>query len=79
MPKGDQSEDEEAGEVVALGLVHPPRHYMVQHTKGIQTGTTRHSAVLTITRLSLQRPLDLDMHPWSGSGGGWWSAWKHWG
>lgn len=36
----------------------PPRHYMVQHSGGIESRTTRHSTVLTITRISLHRPLD---------------------
>ena len=36
----------------------PPRHHMVQRTGGIESGTTRHNVMLTITRISLQRPLN---------------------
>jgi len=35
----------------------PPRSHRVQHPGGIESGTTWHSAVLTITRISLHRPL----------------------
>ena len=51
-------------EILPIGVIlkeplprDPPRYHMVQHTGGIQSGTTRQSAVLTITRISLQRPL----------------------
>ena len=36
----------------------PPRPHMVQHAGGSESGTTRQSAVLTIARISLHRPLD---------------------
>jgi len=37
----------------------PPRPHLVQHPGGIESGTARQSAVRTITRISLRRPLDL--------------------
>ena len=36
----------------------PPRHHMVQHTGGIESGATWQSAGLTIPPISLHRPLN---------------------
>ena len=64
MPQGGIGEGEEAGEVAALGLLRSAGPHMVQHTGGIQSGTTQHSTMLTITRISLQRPLDPQRQVW---------------